>query len=240
MLKRSGIVITVLIVCLCVTACGAAWADVTLNADTFGANFLSVLLYEIHKIDGMSDKKEGDTLTDEEIAKVTRISVPDSKLAFTELELKGIEKFTSLTYLDARSITSTALDVSALTKLETLLVSGKNITSLTILTTTSGAISLKNLTASHCTSLTSLNLSEVEGGNGGANTTYSIENLDLSSCTKLQNLDISGCPALETLNVSVLNSDLSQRDYRNFLTSKVSTLTEQISKVSACQRMTRQ
>ena len=202
MLKRSGIVITVLIVCLCVTVCGAAWADVTLNADTFGEDFLSVLLYEIHKIDGMSDKKEGDTLTDEEIAKVTRISVPDSKLAFTELELKGIEKFTSLTYLDARSITSTALDVSALTKLETLLVSGKNITSLTILTTTSGAISLKNLTASHCTSLTSLNLSEVEGGNGGANTTYSIENLDLSSCTKLQNLDISGCPALETLNVS--------------------------------------
>lgn len=142
----------------------SAHADVVINSSNFpDANFRSYLLSQSYGSDGV--------LTNSEIADIEYIY-----LLFEKIEnLKGIEFFTSLTYLDCSGNYLSSLDLSNNTRLVTLYCDNNQLTSLNV----SGCSSLNRFTCGH-------------------NQLYS---LDISGSTNLKYMDCSSNP-LGTLDVS--------------------------------------
>ena len=143
---------------LCVSLlalCGSAWADVTINSENFpDENFRDYVAKVVFK------KNVNDTVSDEEIAAITKL---DLTVVHTEIKsLEGIEHFTALTTLDCSQKSLTALDVSKNVSLNNVDCSTNEIATLTLGNNT-------NLTVLNC----------------GHNR---LEALDLSGCTSLTNL----------------------------------------------------
>ena len=192
----------------------AAWADVEINETTFpDNNFRSWVLAQSYGQDGV--------LTDEEIARVTRMDLTTKKIS----NLKGIEFFTELTWLNCTNNQLTEIDLSKCTKLEHFDCNWTQLTELNL----SKNIALTELTCSY-NKLHSLDISKNKalidlrcGGN--QLTTLDVSNnsalevlfcnenqlteLDLSmnsaikrvwcSDNELTSLNVSGCVVLESL-----------------------------------------
>ena len=150
----------------------AAWADVEINETTFpDNNFRSWVLAQSYGQDGV--------LTDEEIAGVTRMDLTTKKIS----NLKGIEFFTELTWLNCTNNQLTEIDLSKCTKLEHFDCNWTQLTELNL----SKNIALTELTCSY-NKLHSLDISKNKalidlrcGGN------------------QLTTLDVSNNSALEVL-----------------------------------------
>ena len=156
------------------------------------AAFRKYLLSQSYGMDGV--------ITNEEIATVTRIDVPRSKIK----SLKGIEYFTALEMLDCGSNQLTDLDLSKNTSLTFLNCYSNQLTSLDLSNNTllsdldCSDNQLKTLNLSGCKKLV-----EVGVGNNQLTT------LDLSGCAELEefgchdnqltSLNLSGCTSLDRL-----------------------------------------
>ena len=150
----------------------SAHADVVINSSNFpDAKFRSYLLSQSYGTDGM--------LTNSEIADIGNIY-----LLFEKIEnLKGIEFFTSLTYLDCSGNNLSSLDLSNNTRLVTLYCDNNQLTSINV----SGCSALNRFTCGN-NQLSSLDIS------GNTNLKYldcsynPLGGLDVSKNTILKNL----------------------------------------------------
>ncbi len=165
---------------------GSGLQGIEVNATNFpDANFRNWVLAQTYGADGV--------LTDEEIAKVTKIDVRSKNIS----DLKGIEYFTALKSLDCGRNLLTALDISKNTALTNIWCHYNQIATLDISKNTAltylQCISnqLKVLDVSKNTALTNLYCSENK-----------LTTLDLSKNTALTDLDCSG-NQLTALDVSM-------------------------------------
>ncbi len=126
--------------------------------------------------DGFDMDQDG-LLSPEEIARVTNLMWNRRGLT----DITGINYFTELTEFWATDNSFTSLDLSGLSKLETLILSPN--------------LNLTSLNLEGCTSLTELHLDGC----------FSLESLNLEDCTALTRLGLSGCSKLaDSLDVSHL------------------------------------
>ncbi len=116
------------------------------------------------------DMNQDGLLSTEEIARVTNFWLEGR--GFTDLT--GINYFTELTELDAQNNNFTSLDLSGLTKLESLYLNANpNLESLNL----TGCTALRGLYLTSCRNLATLNIQDC----------VALQYLDLSSCSKLAN-----------------------------------------------------
>ena len=113
---------------LCVSLlalCGSAWADVTINSENFpDENFRDYVAKVVFK------KNVNDTVSDEEIAAITKL---DLTVVHTEIKsLEGIEHFTALTTLNCSQKSLTVLDLSKNVSLDTIYCNNNALTTLTL------------------------------------------------------------------------------------------------------------
>ena len=159
--------------------------DVMINETSFpDINFRNWLLSQEYGADGV--------LTDEELKNVTSLDVRRLEIH----DLKGIEYFTALKYLNCMTNKLTTLDLSHNTALEKLECVGNR--------------------------LTTINLRENKKlrylGCPGSNPGNQLTTLDVSRCTELDTLACSGNP-LKTLDVSKNTKLICLECYSNLLTS---------------------
>ena len=159
--------------------------DVMINETTFpDSNFRNWVLIQEYGADGV--------LTDEELKNVTSLDVRRLEIH----DLKGIEYFTALKYLNCMTNKLTTLDLSHNTALEKLECVGNR--------------------------LTTINLRENKKlrylGCPGSNPGNLLTTLDVSRCTELDTLACSGNP-LKTLDVSKNTKLICLECYSNLLTS---------------------
>ena len=166
-----------------------SWADVAINSTNFpDANFRNYLTNEM-----FSGAGSDGVFTDAEIQNINSIVVDNKDIS----SLKGIEFFTSMTWLACSNNQLTSLDVSKCTSLQMLICNVNQLTSLNV----SGCTALQTF---YC-------------GNN------QLTSLDISGCTalglldcqnnQLTSLNISGCTALRTLfcsNNKLTSIDLSK------------------------------
>ena len=190
------------------------WADVEINETNFpDNNFRNYLLEQDYGSDGV--------LTDDEIKNITYIGVHRKGIQ----SLKGIEFFTSLTYLNCDNDQLTSLDMSKNTALTELSCFSNQLTSLDVSKNTEltllscGGNQLTSLDLSKNTMLTYLDcsgnqLTSLDVTQNTALTNLNCEWNQLTSLDLLKNtelvelycdgnqltlLDVSGCTALTTL-----------------------------------------
>ena len=177
-----------------------SWADVAINETNFpDENFRNYLINDTYSVgsDGI--------LTDTEIQNINLINVDNKDIS----SLKGIEFFTSMTWLTCSNNQLTSLDVSKCTALTTLCCDNNQLTSLDV----SGCTALTTL---YCfeNQLTSLDVS----GCTALKYLYCYNNqltsLDVSKCTamsylKCQNNQLTSIDVSKNTSLSVRDSDIS-------------------------------
>ena len=223
MKKRILSILLTMLMVLC-TAPFTAFAetgDVAINADNFpDANFRAFLMDQEYGSDGV--------ITAAELADIDEMDCSESKIA----NLKGIEYFTELTYLDccnededdSNNNTLTSLDLSKNTKLKTLYCDGNAITSLDLSSNTNllevvcsdnALTSLKlgnnaklEWLVCHDNELTSLDVSKNTGLTYLSCENNKLTTLDLSNNTKLGEPDSDG--GLNCSNNNLTSLDVSK------------------------------
>ena len=159
--------------------------DIIINEENFpDENFRNFLLNESYGRDGI--------ITDEEILSITHLGISNKGIS----DLKGIEYFKALTYLECSYNPLTGLDVSNNTALSVLMCIGNTLTSLDVSKNTA-------LTYLECfyNQLTSLNVSNSALLTILRCNNNQLKELDLSSNIALTELICSNCQ-LESLDVS--------------------------------------
>ncbi|WP_196802953.1 leucine-rich repeat domain-containing protein, partial [Candidatus Stoquefichus massiliensis] len=183
-----------------------ALGDVEINE----ANFPDAAFRKYLKESTTINPDSNDTLSAEEIAKVTTISAP-----LNVADLRGIEKFSNLKLLYCSSTGITSLDVSNNKKLEKLYCQSN--TALTTLNV-NGASALKKLDC-YSTGISSLDVSN----NTKLETLWcqstGISSLDVSSNANLTELNCSSNAALTTLNVNGASALKTLQCYSTGITS---------------------
>ena len=174
---------TLLILVAVLTASFAAMADVTINNTNFpDANFRSYLL---------SEYPSG-------VITTAQLNARDSLYLYNKgiSNMKGVEYFTQLTYLNCYSNNLSSIDVSSNTKLKYLNLGYNKLTS----------ISLTNNTALEQLYLQSNKLSTVSVSNySNLRTLWVRDNTTLTGlyCWRdaLTNVDVTGCTAMRMLKI---------------------------------------
>ena len=153
-----------------------------------------------------------DWLTPQEAAVVERLD----SYSWGLTDIKGIEYFTGLTYLDVSKNKISSLDLSSNTKLETLRCNANNLTSLNLNSNTElkkldcWDNKIESLDLSKCVKLEQLDVNR-----------NNLKTLDVSKNTALTFIDCNECNISGALNVSKNTKLLVLRCSENYTISKI-------------------